>query len=70
MVPAGHHHGEGGGGERKSNLTLPSFVWVGGEIAKWPNAAEGETVVAFLCLFGISDPPQKEKLFFVESVRY
>ena len=27
--------------ERKSNLTLPSYVWVGGETAKWPNAAEG-----------------------------
>ena len=28
-----------GGVERKTNLTLPSFVWVGGETAKWPNAA-------------------------------
>ena len=35
MVPAGHHHGKGGGGvERKTNLTLPSYVWVGGETAK------------------------------------
>ena len=42
-----------GGVERKTNLTLPSFVWVGGETAKWPNAAEGETVAAFLCLFGM-----------------
>ena len=24
-----------------------------GETAKWPNAAEGETVEAFLCLFGM-----------------
>ena len=30
----------------------------GGETAKWPNAAEGETVAAFSCLFGMSDPPQ------------
>ena len=54
--------------ERKSNLTLPSYVWVGGEMAKWPNAAEGETVAAFLCLFGMSDPPPTENLFFVEGV--
>ena len=40
MVPAGHHHREGGGGvERKCNLTLPSYVWVWGGTAKWPNAA-------------------------------
>ena len=57
-----------GGVERKTNLTLPSFVWVGGETAKWPNAAEGEPVAAFLCLFGMRDPPPKEKLFFVEGV--
>ena len=63
MVPAGHHHGEGGGLERKTNLTLPPYVWVGGRTAKWPNAAEGETVAAFLCLFGMSDPLPKEKLF-------
>ena len=54
--------------ERKTNLTLPSFVWVGGGTAKWPNAAEGETVAAFLCLLGMSDPPRKEKLFFVEGL--
>ena len=30
-----------GGVERKTNLTLPSYVWVGGETAKWPQAAEG-----------------------------
>ena len=58
-----------GGVERKTNLTLPSFVWVGGETAKWPNAAKGETVAAFLCLFGMSaPPPPKGKLFFVEVV--
>ena len=49
--------------ERKTNLTLPSYVWVGGETAKWPNAAEGETVAAFLCLFGMSDPPQRKSYF-------
>ena len=54
--------------ERMSNLTLPSYVWVGGETAKWPNAAEGETVAAFLCLFGMSDPPQRKKFFFVEGL--
>ena len=54
--------------ERKTNLTLPSYVWVGGETAKWPNAAEGETVAAFLCLFGMSDPPPKEILFPFEAV--
>ena len=52
-----------GGVERKTNLTLPSYVWVGGETAKWPNAAEGETVAAFLCLFGMSDPPQRKSYF-------
>ena len=51
---------EGGLG-RKTNLTLPSYVWVGGETAKWPNAAEGETVAAFLCLFGMSDSPPRKK---------
>ena len=51
-----------GGVERKTNLTLLSFVWVAsrGETAKWPNAAEGETVAVFLCLFGMSDPPGVE----------
>ena len=56
------------GVERKTNLTLPSYVWFGGETAKSLNAAEGETVAGFLCLFGMSDPPPKEKLFFVEGV--
>ena len=46
-----------------SPYTLPSYVWVGGETAKWPNAAEGETVAAFLCLFGMSDPPQRKSYF-------
>ena len=66
MVPAGHHHRiteKEGGLERKTNLTLPSYVWVGGETAKWPQAAEGETVAAFLCLFGMSDPPQRKSYF-------
>ena len=63
MVPAGHHHREGGGVERKTNLTLLSYVCIGGETAKWPNAAEGETVAAFLCLFGMSDPPQRKSYF-------
>ena len=49
--------------ERKTTLTLFSFVWVGGETAKWLNAAEGETVAAFLCLFGMSDPVQRKKRF-------
>ena len=54
-----------GGVERKTNLTLSSFVWVGGETAKWPNATEGETVAAFLCLFGMSNPPPpKGKIIF------
>ena len=52
-----------GGVERKTNLTLPSYVWVGGETAKWPQAAEGETVAAFLCLFGMSNPPQRKSYF-------
>ena len=52
-----------GGVERKTNLTLPSYVWVGGETAKWPNAAEGEAVAAFSCLFGMSDPPQRKSYF-------
>ena len=46
-----------GGLERKTNLTLPSYEWVRGETAKWPNAAKGETVAAFLCSFGMSEPP-------------
>ena len=57
-----------GGVERKTSITLPSYVWVGGETAKWPNAAEGETVAAVLCLFGMSDPPQKEIFFPFEGV--
>ena len=49
--------------ERKTNLTLPSFVWGGGGTAKGPNPAAGEMVAAFLCLFGTSDPPQRKKIF-------
>ena len=49
--------------ERKTNLTLPSYLWVGGETAKWLNAAEGEMIAAFLCLFGLSDPPQRKNYF-------
>ena len=30
MVPPGHHHGEGGGVERETNFTLPSYLWVRG----------------------------------------
>ena len=52
-----------GGVERKTNLTLPSYVWVGGETAKRPNAVEGETVAAFLCLFGMGNPPQRKNCF-------
>ena len=52
-----------GGLERKTNLTLPSYVWVGGGKAKWPNAARGETVAAFLYLFGMSDPPKRKNYF-------
>ena len=48
--------------ERKTNLTLPSHVWVWGETAKRPNAAERETVAAFLCLFGMSE--RKRKIIF------
>ena len=36
---------------------------IGGETAKWPNVAEGEEVAAFLCLFGIREPPQHKKYF-------
>ena len=57
-----------GGLERKTNFTLPSYVWAGGETAKWPNAAEGETVAAFLCLLGMSETPPKEILFPFEGV--
>ena len=39
MVPAGRVTEKEGGVERKSNVTLPSYVWIGGETAKWPNAA-------------------------------
>ena len=38
-------------------------MWVGGETAKWPNVAQGETDTAFLCLFGMSDPPQLKNYF-------
>ena len=51
------------GVERKTNLPLPSYVWVWGETVKWPNVAEGEMVATFLCLFGISDPPQRKNYF-------
>ena len=33
-------------------LTLPSYVWVGGETAKWPNAAEGERLRLFCVCLG------------------
>ena len=52
-----------GGLERKTNLTLPTYLWVGRETSKWPNVPEGETVAAFLCWFGISDPPQHKNYF-------
>ena len=55
--------------DRKTNVTLSSYVWVGGETAKWPNATEGEIIATFMCLFGMIDPPPPmEKLFFVEGV--
>ena len=41
-----------GGVERNTNLTLPSSVWVGGETAKWPNAAEGERLRLFCVCLG------------------
>ena len=50
-----------GGVERKTNLTLPFYVWVWGETTKWPHAAEQETVAAFMCLFGMSNPPRERK---------
>ena len=45
--------------------TSPSYVWVGGERAKWPNVAEGETVATCLCLFGMSDPPTPTQNYFL-----
>ena len=54
---------EGGGGEE--DQPHPPLLCVGwGEPPKWPNAAEGETVAAFLCFFGMSDPPPRRKIFF------
>ena len=65
MVPAGHHHGEGGGGGEEDQPHPPRLcVGWGGETAKWPNAAKGETVGVFLCLFGMSEPPQRKNIFF------
>ena len=55
-----------GGVERRTNLTLPSYLWLCGETGKWPNAAEGETLAACLCLFGMRDPPPKK--FFLGCV--
>ena len=54
--------------ERKSNLTLPSYVWAGKETAKWPNAAEGETVAAFFMFVWDERPPPNEKFFSFEGV--
>ena len=51
------------GVERKTNLILPSYMWVGGETAKWPNVPEGETVAAFFCFFGMSDAPNTKSSF-------
>ena len=69
MVLAGNHHGKAGGGvDRKTNLTLASNVCFGGQTAKWPNVPEGQTVGAFLLLFGMSDPPPPtQKPFFAEA---
>ena len=42
----------------------PPLLCVGwGGKAKWPDAAEGKTVAAFLCLFGMSNPPQRKSYF-------
>ena len=43
-----------GGSERKTNLT---YVFVSGDkpLANWPRVAKGESVIAFLCLFIMSD---------------
>ena len=41
-----------GGVQRKTNLILPSYVWVGGETAKWRNAAKGQTAAALCVCLG------------------
>ena len=55
----------------KTNLTLPSYVWVGGgkPSAHWTKVPEGETLAAFLCLLGMSDcPPRRKSYFFCGSL--
>ena len=44
---------------KKTNHTLPSYVWMGGvkALASWPEVPEGETLAAFLRLFGMPDLP-------------
>ena len=50
------------GVDRKTNLTLAIFIFVGVDkpLANWPRVVEVESVHAFLCLFGMCDPPHKK----------
>ena len=46
----------------------PSMCGFGGEAAKWPHAAGQETVAAFLCWFGMSNPARERKNSFLLRV--
>ena len=53
---------------KKANHTLPWYVWMGGvkALASGPEVPEGETLAAFLRLFGMPDlhpPPRGQRLF-------
>ena len=63
MVPRQVTITEKEGGVERPTSPSPPMCGVGLETAKWPNAAEGETVAPFLCLFLMSDPPPKENYF-------
>ena len=66
MVPQGNHLGERRGGvERKTNLTLPTYVWVGGNkpLAKWPKVPEGESMTALIYLFCMAEPLHTKSYF-------
>ena len=57
--------------KRKTHLTLPSYVWVGGgnPLASWAKVPEGETLAAFLCLFCLTEPPQRKTFYFYFLLR-
>ena len=51
-------------GGQKTNVA-PTYVFVSAEktLPGWPDVGEGESMVCFLCLFGMVDPPVRKTHF-------